>query len=104
MNIRSSAAKIPLSYFEFIIDLDGTLLCNDRANLDVVAFMQEVQRQSIDFMIMTNSVKPPHNIIKRLQRVGITVPISCILTILVSINSYLRKHALSRAFIVGSEQ
>ena len=88
----------------FLIDLDGTLLNNDRANLDAVDFIREVQFRGIDFMIMTNSVSSPQAISQRLKKVAINVPSELILNPIVSINSYISNQGINSAFIVGSQQ
>lgn len=87
----------------FLIDLDGTLLLNNTANIDAIAFIEKVQKNNIAFMIMTNSVSSPEAIKNRLKNVGINVPITSILNPIVSINSYIKKQDIKNAFIVGSD-
>ncbi len=88
----------------FLIDLDGTLLNNDLANLDSVEFMTELLRRQADFLIMTNSVCHPDIIINRLQNAGISVSVKSILNPIVSINSFIKSQNIKSAFIVGSDR
>lgn len=88
---------------KYIIDLDGTLMNGDKANKDSVSFIDELQKQNSDFIIMTNSVKAPEVINKRLQNVGININVSQIMNPISAVNSYVKSKNYKKAFIIGSE-
>ncbi len=88
---------------KYLIDLDGTLLDGNIANKDSVKFMGELQKRNIDFLIMTNSIASPRTILERLDEVGISVDVACILNPITAVNIYLKENNISRAFMVGSQ-
>jgi len=87
---------------KYIIDLDGTIMNGTNANLDSVHFVHELQRNEADFIIMTNSMKSPETIAKRLKAVDIHVSSDLILNPIIAINSFLQSKNYTNAYVVGS--
>ena len=87
---------------KYIIDLDGTLMNGKEPNKDAVRFVAELQKRKLEFVVMTNSIKSPELINKRLEDVGINIAPNRIMNPISSINSYLQKKGYKKAFIVGS--
>ncbi len=87
---------------KYLIDLDGTLMNGKVAYKDAVLFIQELQRENTDFLIMTNSIKSPKVISERLEGVGIIIAPNQILNPINAINLYILKNIYSRALIIGS--
>ncbi|MCH4891390.1 HAD-IIA family hydrolase [Acidaminobacter sp. JC074] len=88
---------------KYIIDLDGTLLDGEKANLDAVDFIASLQKKGAEFVIMTNSVKSPHLIRKRLNNVGIKVELSQIINPIIAMNIYGKRQNYSKAYVLGSK-
>ncbi len=88
---------------KYIIDLDGTIMNGTNANLDSVHFMHELQRNEAEFIIMTNSMKSPETIAKRLRTVDIHVSTDLILNPIIAVNSYLQSNNYANAYVVGSQ-
>lgn len=87
---------------KYIIDLDGTLMDSAKPNLDSVDFIKELERRKQEFVIMTNSVKSPVAIKKRLDHVGIDVDLKNIINPIVAMNIYMERHDYNKAYVVGS--
>lgn len=87
---------------KYIIDLDGTILNGDKANLDSVKFIKSLQKEEIEFLIMTNSIKSPEIIQKRLRGIGLEIGLESIMNPISAINLYLKTKHYRKAFIVGS--
>lgn len=87
---------------KFLIDLDGTLLNGCDAIDGAKDFIDQLQVECVDFLIMTNSIKSPKLIAKRLLDVGICVDEKLILNPITAINNYLNTQGISSAYIVGS--
>ncbi len=88
---------------KYIIDLDGTLLAGDTANLDSVAFMKHLNVTNTDYLVMTNSIKSPSKIKEKLEKVGIAIETSRIMNPINAINCYLKNMGFNSAFVVGSQ-
>ncbi len=58
---------------KYIIDLEGTLMNGKKANKDSLLFIAELQRQNLDFIVMTNSISSPKLINKKLGNIGINI-------------------------------
>ena len=89
---------------KLLIDLDGTILDSQGPINQSREFFESIESQNIDFLVMTNSVKSPMDIKKRLSDAGIEIPLLSIINPIIAINSFLTRNNISRAFIVGSEQ
>jgi HAD superfamily hydrolase (TIGR01450 family) len=89
---------------KLLIDLDGTILNSSGPINKSREFFKSIESEDIDFLIMTNSVKSPMDIKKRLSEAGIEIPLLSIINPIIAINSYLRIKNISRVFVVGSEQ
>lgn len=87
---------------KYIIDLDGTILNGDKANLDSVQFIKNLQKAKMEFLIMTNSIKSPVIIQDRLKGVGIELELERIMNPISAINAYLYKNNYKTVYIVGS--
>lgn len=88
---------------KYIIDLDGTLMNGDRPNKDSVLFIDKLNKNGSDFIIMTNSMSSPKVISERLESVGISVDTSRIINPISAINSYIKRNDYETAFVVGSD-
>ncbi|MBI9011022.1 MAG: HAD hydrolase-like protein [Clostridiales bacterium] len=88
---------------KYIIDLDGTLLNSDLANLDAVEFVKTLQESSMEFLIMTNSIKSPSLIKNRLKQVDIHVGLEQIINPIVAMNLYTEKNNYKKAYAIGSQ-
>lgn len=87
---------------KYLIDLDGTLLNGTEVIDGAVEFIERLQKDRIEFLIMTNSIKSPQLVSKRLMDVGITVPPESILNPIRAINNYLLSNNIRSAYITGS--
>lgn len=87
---------------KYIIDLDGTLLSGDTANLDSVTFMKHLNATNADYLVMTNSIKSPSKIKEKLEKVGIAIETSRIMNPINAINCYLKNMGFKNAYVVGS--
>jgi 4-nitrophenyl phosphatase len=88
---------------KYIIDLDGTLLNGEKANLDSVEFMKYLNDRNFDYLVMTNSIKSPTAIQEKLKNVGIDIDVEKVMNPINAINCYLRTKGLRNAFVVGSQ-
>lgn len=88
---------------KYIIDLDGTLLNGETANLDSVAFMAHLNATHIDYLVMTNSIKSPTKIKEKLEKVGIAIEVNRIMNPINAINIYMKQKGFQNAFVVGSQ-
>ena len=88
---------------KYIIDLDGTLLSGDAANLDSVAFMNHLNATNTDYLVMTNSIKSPSKIKEKLEKIGIAIETCRIMNPIDAINCYFKTMGFKNAFIVGSQ-
>ena len=88
---------------KYLIDLDGTLLDGEKSINNSEQFIHELQREKVDFAIMTNSTKSPRLISVRLAKVGINILNNQIINPIIAINAYLKSRNISKAFIVGSQ-
>lgn len=88
---------------KYLIDLDGTILDGKNANKDSVQFINELEKQKAQFVIMTNSIKSPQAILDQLNTVGISIPITCILNPIIAINTFLKSQKIQKSYIVGSK-
>lgn len=86
----------------YLIDLDGTLLNGTEVIDGAVEFIEGLQKDKIEFLIMTNSIKSPKLVSERLMNVGITVSPEYILNPITAINNYLLSNNITSAYIVGS--
>jgi len=89
---------------KLLIDLDGTILNSSDPINQSREFFESIESENIDFLVMTNSVKSPMDIKKRLSKAGIEIPLLSIINPIIAINSYLRRNNINRAFIVGSDK
>lgn len=89
---------------KLLIDLDGTILNGAIPINQSPEFFTCLEKMGIDYMVMTNSVKSPMLIKKRLSLSGIEIPLISILNPIIAINSYLSGNDIERAFIVGGEE
>jgi len=87
---------------KLLLDLDGTLLNGLEAINGSPDFIKELDRQNIDFQIMTNSIKSPREICRRLSQAGMDVKEEKILNPVTAINSYLRAKSIERVYTAGS--
>lgn len=87
---------------KYIIDLDGTIMNGEKPNLDSVQFLNELEKRNIEFIIMTNSIRSPEAISKRLSCVGINLELEKIFNPISAINTYLANNNFKNAFIIGS--
>ncbi len=88
---------------KYIIDLDGTLLNGDTANLDSVAFLKHLNATNADYLVMTNSIKSLSKIKEKLEKVGIAIETRRIMNPINAINCYLKNMGFNSAFVVGSQ-
>lgn len=86
----------------YIIDLDGTLMNGNQANLDSVSFIKRLQEQGDAFVVMTNSMKSPAIIQQRLSQIDIHVETAQILNPIIAMNTYLSRRGIQKVYIVGS--
>lgn len=89
---------------KLLIDLDGTLVNGLIPINQSSEFLQILEKNNIEFLVMTNSIKSPMAIKSRLSGTGIEIPLFSIINPIVAINSYLARNNFNRALIVGSEQ
>lgn len=87
---------------KFIIDVDGTLLNGEKANIDAVAFIQALSDANYPFVLMTNSIKAPELVSRRLANVGINVACEKIFNPISSMNTYIHSKAYEKAYVMGS--
>jgi phospholysine phosphohistidine inorganic pyrophosphate phosphatase len=88
---------------KLLIDLDGTLLNGFSEINESRQFITKLQTNKIEFLIMTNSIKSPKEIKKRLINIGIDIVEKRILNPISAINSYLDSQSITKAYIVGSK-
>jgi HAD superfamily hydrolase (TIGR01450 family) len=87
---------------KYLIDIDGTLLVENKANRGAIAFIDELQNRSIEYLLMTNSIRSPRSIAERLSLAGINVTENRILNPINAVNVYLETNNYVKAYIVGS--
>ena len=87
---------------KYLIDLDGTLLAGSHAINSSPLFIGDLQKNNGDFLIMTNSVKPPRLQSERLASAGMDIPPHRIINPLSAINGYLKKENITKVFTIGS--
>lgn len=87
---------------KYLIDLDGTLLNGTEVVDGALEFISYLQREQINFLIMTNSIKSPTLVSKRLSNVGVEVSPQLILNPITAINNYLVNNNITSAYVVGS--
>ena len=88
---------------KYLIDLDGTILEGENDINNSVKFINELQKRTIDFLVMTNSIKSQLLIKTRLENVGIEVSKQQILNPIIAINNYLEQKQIQRVYIIGSK-
>jgi len=72
-------------------------------DLDAVDFVQTLQESSMEFLIMTNSIKSPNLIRNRLNKVGIDVDLDQIINPIIAMNLYTEKNGYKTAYAIGSQ-
>lgn len=87
----------------YIIDLDGTLMDGATPLQGAKAFIQSLSQNRIPYLVMTNSVKSPGAIQKRLKSAGISIEIDNILNPIVAINAYAKSMNMKKIYAVGSQ-
>lgn len=89
---------------KYIIDLDGTILDGREENLDSVHFLKKLQSNNIDFLIMTNSIKSPYVVMKRLADIGVDIAYEQVMNPISTINTYIKDKGYERVYVVGSAE
>ncbi|MBN2655722.1 MAG: HAD hydrolase-like protein [Spirochaetales bacterium] len=89
---------------KLLIDLDGTILDGTLPINQSREFFEKAEELEMEFLVMTNSVKSPLQIKRRLSIAGLAVPMPSIINPIIAINSYLKRKGIRSAYIVGSEQ
>jgi HAD superfamily hydrolase (TIGR01450 family) len=89
---------------KLLVDLDGTILNGMEPINQSREFFDKAEELEMEFLVMTNSVKSPLLIKKRLSDAGLAVPMPSIINPVIAINSYLKRKGIRSAYIVGSEQ
>jgi HAD superfamily hydrolase (TIGR01450 family) len=85
-----------------ILDIDGTIIENSKPINNSIAFMENLQRDSVDFLLATNSVRSHKNQVERLGNLGFNVSLSSFYTPVDAINVHLDLNKINRAFTIGS--
>lgn len=89
---------------KYIIDIDGTLLNSEEAAAGAKELIDFFNKHSVDYLVMTNSIRKPMLQVQRLRNAGIEVDISRILHPITAINQYLKEKNLTRAKILGTTE
>lgn len=87
----------------FLIDIDGTLLNGNNANLDAVEFIDKLNSQNLNYLLMTNSIGSPRSISEKLLAAGLRTHESKIINPISSINAYIKRAGFTRCFVVGTD-
>ncbi|MDA3812040.1 MAG: HAD-IIA family hydrolase [Spirochaetaceae bacterium] len=87
-----------------ILDIDGTIIDNNRPVNKSLEFMKILQKNSIEYIFATNSIRSHEVQVKRLKDLGFEASIDSIYSPIDSINTYIKLHKISRAFLIGSSE
>lgn len=87
----------------YLIDIDGTLLNGSEPITGAIDFINGLNKNKINYLLMTNSIKSIEVQKKRLSQAGINVESNRIVTPIVAINKYLLDMHIENAKIIGSE-
>lgn len=86
----------------FVLDMDGTVYLGDIPITGTVDFICRYWN-TIDFHFLSNNTsKSPTNYVKKMQKMGISVDISQILSPITPLIDYLRVTGIHTAYIVGN--
>ncbi|BCE01165.1 HAD-IIA family hydrolase [Marinicellulosiphila megalodicopiae] len=88
--------------YNFIIDIDGTIVQNDQPINNSVAFIQQLQNQHYDFLLATNSIIDKPSQINRLNAIGINITANQLYSPIDAINIYLATQRIKTGLIIGS--
>jgi len=88
---------------KYIIDIDGTLLDGSQAINNSINFINTLNNEKIDYLVMTNSIKSKEVQFNRLLNAGFNITIDKIINPIVAINSYLGKGKIEYVKIIGSD-
>lgn len=88
---------------KFLIDIDGTLILEDRAINSSPGFIRYLDENSNKYLLGTNSIKSPEEQKSRLGSIGISIDEESIHGPIRVINEYVRQKGIKRVFIAGSE-
>jgi len=86
----------------YIIDIDGTVLHNEKAINNSVAFIEKLQNTHVDFILATNSISSKQKQMARLLKAGISVNEDQLYCPIDAINIYLQQQNITRCFCVAS--
>ena len=87
----------------YLIDIDGTLLNGSDALTGAVDFIDRLNQNHANYLLMTNSIKNVEVQQNRLAQAGINVQAEKILNPIVAINKYLLNMKIQKVKIIGSE-
>jgi len=87
----------------YLIDIDGTLMNTNLANVGAPELIKELNYDSTKYLLMTNSIKSPDVQIGRLRNAGIEVRDRSIINPIVAINEYIKAKGIEKARIIGTE-
>lgn len=87
----------------YLIDIDGTLLNGSEAITGAVDFINRLNNNGDNYLLMTNSIKSIEVQQTRLAQAGINVKSERIINPIVAINKYLSDMHIEKVKIIGSE-
>lgn len=87
-----------------ILDIDGTIIENNAPINNSIEFLKDLQKNSIEYLLATNSIRSHKSQLERLKNLGFDVTLSSFYSPIDSINVYLRMKKINRAFIIGSNE
>lgn len=85
-----------------LIDIDGTVILEDKGINSSKEFFQELKNRNIEYLLATNSIKSSKVQKKRLQKAGISVNENRILNPIMAINQYILEKGINRVYTAGS--
>lgn len=87
---------------KYSIDIDGTLMNGSQAIPGALEFIRSLNRQKIEFVVMTNSIKDLKSQEKRLHDVGFHIAADSIFNPIVAIKRHLENHTFKKAWVIGA--
>lgn len=88
-----------------LIDIDGTLLAGEKDLPGLIPFMTFLEERQIQYLILTNnSTKPPEFYSRKFANLGVTLPVTRVLTSAMATASFIQSHYSGRAvYLIGEE-
>lgn len=87
----------------YLVDIDGTLLNGSEPLIGAIEFVDNLNKNAHNYLLMTNSIKSNKVQQKRLANAGINVELQKILNPIAAINKYLLDNKIEQVKIIGSE-